>query len=228
MPVVELPVPLHIVHHKQEKLSKSTGVHAAVLAPSTTMHHFPDLPTGHDPSEVALLFPSEGAALQGSLSDEDFAAIKHIYVIDSTWQQAKMIHSDPRLQGVRHITIAPRKTKFWRYQDIGEYCLSSIEAIYYTYKEYLTRKNGAYHGEVDNLLFYFSFFHEKIQHAYTRGRHAADGKTFTNRHPGGTWAGLSKHERCPQSLERPVKKYKGSSEQTTTKLQELQDDEPGA
>jgi len=192
VPTVELPIPLHILHHRQEKLSKSTGVHALVLDPTTTIHHFPaDMPP-FDLDEAVLLFPTEDAVPQAELSDEDFAKIKRIYIIDSTWQQARAIHTDPRLKGVRRITISPHKTKFWRYQQIGEHCLSSIEAIYYTYKEYLIRKNGNYNGEVDNLLFYFNFFYEKIQASYTKGKFAKEGKTFTNKHPGNAYSHIQK------------------------------------
>lgn len=183
VPIVDLPVPLHIIHHRQEKLGKSTGCHALVLAPTTTIHHFPDLPE-FDTSQAALLFPSEDAKPQEAMSDKEFMAVKHFYVIDSTWQQARAIQTDPRLDGIRRITIKPQKTKFWRYQNIGAQCLSSIEAIYYMYKEYLLRKNAEYHGEVDNLLFYFCFFYEKIQESYTKGKFAKEGKTFTKKHPG--------------------------------------------
>jgi len=133
VPRVNLPIPLHILHHPVEKLSKATGTHALVLAPSTTVHHFPDLPP-YDPSEAVLLFPTEDAVPLSEFSDEEFAKVKRVYVIDSTWTQARAIYTDPKVAAVRKITIAPQKTKFWRYQALGEQCLSSIEAIYYTYK----------------------------------------------------------------------------------------------
>ena len=144
--------------------------------------------------------------------------MKHVYVIDSTWTQARAIYTDPRLSKIRtalphllsgslcapliglpschyrKITIAPQKTKFWRYQKLGEQCLSSIEAIYYTYREYIERKNGRYANEVDNLLFYFCFFYEKIQQSYREGKFAKEGKTFTKKMPNASYTAIQKPE----------------------------------
>lgn len=49
------------MHHQLELLSKSTGVHAKVLAyDDVSICEFPDgVPTFNDKDEVLLLFPSE-------------------------------------------------------------------------------------------------------------------------------------------------------------------------
>jgi len=208
VPEVKLPLPLHIIHHRGEKLSKATGVHALVLAPSTThIHHFPDLPPC-DPSEAVMLFSTPDAVPQSELSDEDFAKVKAIYVIDSTWQQSTVIRQDPRLANVRCITISPQKTKFWRYQNIGQHCLSTIECSYYTYKEYLERRDGSYSGQLDNLLFYFCMFYEKIQRQYTSGDKAAMGRTYTKRHAHG-----ESYIQGPQAAKKPRKESEASSKE---------------
>lgn len=41
-------------------------------------------------------------------------------------------------------------------------------AIYYFFVEYVTRTTGGYHGEVDNLLFYFAFNYSLIQRVYQK------------------------------------------------------------
>ena len=191
--MVDLPLPLTILHHPVEKLSKSSGAHALVLAPSTSIYHFPDLPD-YDIEEAVLLYPTDDAVRWDEMSQEDFDKVKHVYVIDSTWTQARAIYTDPRLSKIKKITIAPQKTKFWRYQKLGEQCLSSIEAIYYTYREYLERRNGGYKKELDNLLFYFCFFYEKIQQSYTSGKFAKEGKTFTKKMPNSSYANVQKPE----------------------------------
>lgn len=59
IPDVKLPLELCVVHHPAEKRSKSTAVHAKVLAPdSCNLYEFPDFPEW-DPAETLLLFPSD-------------------------------------------------------------------------------------------------------------------------------------------------------------------------
>ena len=172
-------------------------------------------------------------------------------MIDSTWTQARAIYTDPRLSKIRlsplhlsaavfspllciacvtrKLTIAPQKTKFWRYQKLGEQCLSSIEAIYYTYREYIERKNGSYANEVDNLLFYFCFFYEKIQQSYTKGKFAKEGKTFTKKMPNTSYTHIQKaehrHVEAPQQKVITSARRKGEFE-PKLKRQKQENGEP--
>lgn len=103
-----------------------------------------------------------------------------VIVIDGTWKQAnKIVRETPALKSVRKVTIAPRKTHFWRYQNLSEHHLATIEAIYYLYREYDEAYEGGYEdGRYDNLLFYYRFFYNLIQDTYRR----SEGKRFTHRH----------------------------------------------
>ena len=86
-------------------------------------------------------------------------------------------------QGLPCVKIDEQKTLFWRYQDVGEDCLATIEgksqpfflhpanltfslAIYYFYKEYVTKQLGSYDGQVDDLLYYYTFMYNLIQNKY--------------------------------------------------------------
>jgi hypothetical protein len=66
----------------------------------------------------------------------------------------------------RHVHLQNYSTQFWRYQSLDMYHLSTIEAIYYFYKEFIEKSRGKYEGEVDLLLFYFYLKYECIQAYY--------------------------------------------------------------
>ena len=155
------------IHHQSELLSKATGVHAAVLYPSNvTITHYPNLPE-LDPTSSVLLFPSDDSIPLVEMDINDIKKIKTFVFIDSTWQQARSIWSQPSIMELPKISITEQNTKFWRYQSLGPHCLSTIEAIYYTCKEYIS-KFGPYNGEVDNLLFLFKHWYIMIQSKYKK------------------------------------------------------------
>jgi hypothetical protein len=55
---------------------------------------------------------------------------------------------------------------------LSENYLATIEAIYYLYREYAEAyemDGKPYDGRYDNLLFYFKFFYNLIQHKYRNG-----------------------------------------------------------
>jgi hypothetical protein len=90
-----------------------------------------------------------------------------------------MAREAPQLQGLQQITIAPRTTFFWRFQQKSPHHLATIEAIYYTYREYAHAYETAdYHGDYDNLMFYYRFFYRLIQDKYKQNT----AKKFTHRH----------------------------------------------
>lgn len=127
------------------------------------MHEFPDHPD-FDPADTVLLFPSADAI---PISELDTSKIKRVVFIDSQWNRVNRILPDEKIARLPKVKITSYKTHFWRYQQEGADCLATIEAIYHFYREFHLRANaGKYDGEYDNLLWYFSFFHELIQDHY--------------------------------------------------------------
>jgi DTW domain-containing protein YfiP len=59
-----------------------------------------------------------------------------LVVIDGTWQQAKQMARQEAFSVFRRVHITERKTLFWRFQQLDEYFLSTIEAIYYFFRDY--------------------------------------------------------------------------------------------
>lgn len=81
-PRVALPFNVRIITHPEEKRSKSTGLQAKLLCPSSVeLIEFDEVPTETDlsPSTAALLFPSTDAVCP---QDMDVADVKTIYIID--------------------------------------------------------------------------------------------------------------------------------------------------
>jgi len=70
------------------------------------------------------------------------------------------------LAELQKIELKSHETKFWRHQvDKPATYLSTIEAIYYSAREYyeLTSATGRYCQQYDDLLFFFIYFYRKIQ-----------------------------------------------------------------
>jgi hypothetical protein len=87
VPHVRLPLAVHIVKHPNELQSKSTAVHAKILAPdSVHIHSYPAMPEGLDPATTVVAFPSRDAV---DAADLDVSNLQSIVFIDSTWFQAK-------------------------------------------------------------------------------------------------------------------------------------------
>ncbi|XP_075064070.1 tRNA-uridine aminocarboxypropyltransferase 1 isoform X2 [Mixophyes fleayi] len=97
--------------------------------------------------------------------------LKKVVFIDSTWNQTNKIISDERLQGLVSVELTERKTCFWRHQKGSpDTYLSTIEAIYYFMVDYhMQILEKDYHGEYDNLLFFYSFMYRLVKNA----KHAA-------------------------------------------------------
>ncbi|CAO3637162.1 unnamed protein product [Cunninghamella blakesleeana] len=93
-----------------------------------------------------------------------------------------MAKETPQLKGLQQITIEPRQTYFWRFQQKSDNHLATIEAIYYIYREYAdayeTSSSLEYHGQYDNLMFYYKFFYNLIQDKYRKNH----DRTFNRRH----------------------------------------------
>ncbi|KAF2071112.1 hypothetical protein CYY_007577 [Polysphondylium violaceum] len=163
-PKLKLPLSVDVLHYPTELISKSTAIHSRVLArDDVEFKEFPNVPE-YNAEETILLFPSEDSCF---VKDIDCSKIKKVVFIESQWHNTKKILAHPNLKNVRCVKIDLQKTMFWRYQHHGENFLATIEAIYYFFKEYQQAiSNGAYNGEYDNLLYYYTFFYNLIQSSY--------------------------------------------------------------
>lgn len=136
-----------------------------------------------DPSAYVILFPDESSVELKDLLVEEFSKIRNVIVIDGTWSQAAAINRTDPYCNLRRIKINPNlKTVFWRYQDLGEHCLSTIEAIYYFMREFQECKDvgtvSVYDVRLDDLLYFFSYFYHLIQQSYIKN----PDRKYTSRH----------------------------------------------
>ncbi|KAI8393472.1 DTW domain-containing protein [Radiomyces spectabilis] len=179
VPFLKLPVHLDVVKHEQELDGKSTAIHARVIAnEDVDIYNWQSMPKLENPERTLLLFPGPDAK---TLKDIPRDSFDRVIVIDGTWKQAnKIARETPGLQSLQKVTISPRETHFWRYQQLSEHHLATIEAIYYFYREYAEayETTTAYDGRYDNLLFYYRFFYKLIQDHYRTN----SSKRFTHRH----------------------------------------------
>jgi DTW domain len=146
--LTDLGVRIDIVHHFLERRGKSTAIHAKVLAPDCVrFFDYPDFPdyrsagaggaagSADDTPQLAktlLLFPKEGSRTVGEMTADEVNAVESIVVVDSTWAQAKHILADPRLSTLPCVRLgSEHRTEFWRYQDMGEDHLATIEVQLY-------------------------------------------------------------------------------------------------
>ncbi|XP_013884614.1 tRNA-uridine aminocarboxypropyltransferase 1 isoform X2 [Austrofundulus limnaeus] len=192
VPRVQLPVKIDIIKHLKESDGKSTAVHAKLLAPDdVTIYTYPCIPDFHT-EEVVLVFPgpqavsfedmlqrlrdrsSNGSGDSGEPRPKRLRAegvqatpLKKVVFIDSTWNQTNEISTDERLQGLLRVELTSRKTCFWRSQHgKPDTYLATIEAIYYFLKDFHQLGLGLeYHGEYDNLLFFYSYLHSLVNSA---------------------------------------------------------------
>ncbi|KAI8997319.1 DTW domain-containing protein [Pilobolus umbonatus] len=183
IPTVELPIKLDIIKHELELDGKSTALHAAIIAhKDVTIYNWKNMPNYECPERMLMLYPGDDALTLEEIPRDSF---DRVIVIDGTWKQSKkIVRNTPLLQNMRKVTIAPRPTSFWRFQNISINYLSTIEAIYYLclehYCVYEAHGKEVYDGRYDNLLFYYKFFYDLIQYNYSKG--ALQNKQFCLRH----------------------------------------------
>ncbi|GMT31270.1 hypothetical protein PFISCL1PPCAC_22567, partial [Pristionchus fissidentatus] len=171
-PSVTMPCRLDVVKHKKEKNSKSTAIHAKIVAaPQTRIFDAPDADEleeygsgeGADGWTV-LVFPSEKAT-----SIEEFTAkrgkIARFVVIDCTWFQVGVMTKLPQLKDLPCVSLRSYATAFWRPQlKHDDSHLATIEAIYYAMREYQELGLAQpYKGEFDDLLFWFFVTMGKVE-----------------------------------------------------------------
>ncbi|KAL7714304.1 tRNA-uridine aminocarboxypropyltransferase 1 [Entamoeba marina] len=165
IPEVILPIELDIIHHPTEKVSKSTAMTARIVSKDYSRWiKFPDEVPAYDPNDTLLLFPSPDAKKLSEV--EDLKKYKRIVCIESVWYKADNVVRHPNVNKLQKVIIDSEETLFWRYQKISNANLSTIEAIYYFYKDYITAMKGQYNGECDDLLYFFSHIYGRIQNYY--------------------------------------------------------------
>lgn len=181
VPRLQLPVQIVIIKHAGEVDGKSTAAHLPVLAPDhVTIHTFPDIPA-FNPNEVLLLFPGENAQpLEKLWSNSQNAGTcictvcgkehtsipwKTLIFIDSTWKQTKRIYLDDKMKGLPCGVLEGGRSAFWRPQrGKPSSWLATAEAVHLSVSRLLALQGCA--GHVDDLLFFFKFFHAKIRDRY--------------------------------------------------------------
>lgn len=134
VPVLQLPIKVDIVKHWNERNSKSTAVHAKLVAPDqVTIHTFPEVPDLGDTSGTVLLYPCPDAV---DIAAVDPASVTRVVFVDSTWSQCSSILAHPTLAKLRRVQIASEHTLFWRPQSKKPSThLATIEAIYHFFKQ---------------------------------------------------------------------------------------------
>lgn len=177
-PFLKLPITAEIYRHPSESKLKSTACHLKILT-GNEVYEYDGLERlkGLDPTTTCLLYPSDEALEVSELPP----SIKNLIVIDGTWRQAKQVLKDIKTLKFHHVKIKNQKTRFWRFQNLSENYLATIEAIYYFFVEYYEafESNGSpYDGRYDNLLFYFKLNYDLIQDYYNNNRQ----KQFTRQH----------------------------------------------
>ncbi|KAG0169825.1 DTW domain-containing protein 1 [Apophysomyces sp. BC1034] len=183
VPRLRLPVHLDVIKHEQEVDGKSTAIHARIIAPEDvdilTWSSMSSYKQNNDDesSRTLLLFPGPDAKTLDEIPRESF---DRVVVIDGTWKQAKkIVRETPGLHRMRKVTMEPRQTNFWRFQQLSENYLATIEAIYYLYREYATSyETKEYDHRYDDLMYFYCFFYKLIQDNYRQHKE----KKFTSRH----------------------------------------------
>ncbi|KAI8823961.1 DTW domain-containing protein [Fimicolochytrium jonesii] len=187
-PKVELPIKVICYRDPREVEAKSTSAHAQILAKgnvtvvvenviqSPETSSISSLP---HPEKVLLLFPSPTALPLSEIPN--LAAFDRLIVLDGTWKQGRAMAGAIKGVQFQHVAIQERSTLFWRYQPFGETHLSTIEALYWFFRDYFDamkdKGEEEYDGRFDDLLYYFRLQWGLIQDVYR----ADTGKRFTQR-----------------------------------------------
>eukprot|EP00824_Muranothrix_gubernata_P007262 TRINITY_DN1930_c0_g1_i2.p1 TRINITY_DN1930_c0_g1~~TRINITY_DN1930_c0_g1_i2.p1 ORF type:complete len:398 (-),score=50.47 TRINITY_DN1930_c0_g1_i2:972-2138(-) len=168
--IPHVSLPLHVdVLFTIEKNSKSTAIHAKVVAPDDVSilswpNDVPDYGAEEvDDAGTYLLFPSKDAL---EFSQLDLTKVKKLVFVESTWQTAGKCLRDERVKKLPHVKLLTHRTAFWRYQELGSECLATIEAIYYAMVEYYQALHGEYDGRYDDLMFLFELNRRIIHKEY--------------------------------------------------------------
>jgi DTW domain-containing protein YfiP len=183
-PLARLPIPLVILKDRREWNSKSTAIHAVLLAPSDTtlvtidrsQDDMKEFQKSIDPFSSVVLFPAPNSI---PVEQVDWNSIKKVIVIDGTWSQASSLNKLLGIKVLKRVRLSNNhRTLFWRYQNLGTSCLSTIEAIYHLYREIIDINNDLPVQNLHNLLYLFKYFYNLIQKSYS----SEGSKRFTSKH----------------------------------------------
>lgn len=181
-PLVHLPLTLDVLRGAEEAGNKSTASHAPVLAEPVRLFKLgTDFPSYPDPKRVLLLYPSPTSVAVSDLPD--LTAFDYLAVVDTTWVKVGRVFQMPELTApFTHVHLGSYKTLFWRHQPLGPQCVSSIESVYFFFREWEieaakrsllsaghplpTDLSTLYDGRHDNLLLLFMQQYKRIQAEY--------------------------------------------------------------
>ena len=152
IPSVDLPLCVDILHHPQEKRSKSSALHAKVVGGDRVRVFDADEVPEYDAEKTLLIFPDVDSQLISDVDNLD--TFERVVVIDSSWAKAGVMSKLPQVQGLKKVHLNEYRTIFWRGQLCGDAFLATIEAIYYFFREY-QQVSGAYDGRYDNLMYLY-------------------------------------------------------------------------
>nr|CCA27733.1 conserved hypothetical protein [Albugo laibachii Nc14] len=173
VPKIDLPLQVYI--YFRDKVKKSTAPHAKVIAPRhshiipmTTTSEFP----AFDATKTLVVYPTNTAENLFQLNAADLSKIENLVFIDSSWKKAPSVLQHSSLSNLRCVKLAhpPAQSKFWRYHEAGEGCISTIEAIEMMLQEYLLAISTANinldtsisSSEISKLLFIFKQIYSTI------------------------------------------------------------------
>jgi DTW domain-containing protein YfiP len=165
-----LPLDLVVIRDPREQRSKSSALHAHVIASGTTTLELPlDPLVTFDRATTCVVFPSDSSSAVADLPN--LIELRTVIVLDSTWANAKRLSTLPQLVGINRVQLSSHTTFFWRYQRVPDSYLATIEAIYYFFVEHHKARHLDYEGQYDNLLsIYCAQFRKILRHArYGRG-----------------------------------------------------------
>lgn len=175
---------------------------------TSLFHDFENLTIEENPKENRTLMISyfnDNNKSELKLSDLNELPIKKAVFIDSTWNQSRGIYKDERLKCLPCLVIQNRASQFWRHQKGSpRWYLSTIEAIHqFLLETHLNmwgvhpdyegpfcdnfkgletnnrEKNEPYHGQYDNMLFFFSHMYKKIHTIYSHDQLLAYKRRLT-------------------------------------------------
>jgi hypothetical protein len=112
---VDFPFAVDVIF--SDKVKKSTGVHAKILAPEQVrICQFPEGVPAYDRDTTVLVYPSEDATTLPAMSLEQLRGVKRVVLVDSSWEKSKKIMRHQSVQSLPCVKLAaPPTSRFWRY-----------------------------------------------------------------------------------------------------------------